>query len=79
MSDERRHLNLHDATVFWGTLVGFFVGAIVWLLRVPKRGEETREEIVETGRTLIEHDPVKESLEEGKALAHRYHQRELEP
>ncbi|MEL7433692.1 MAG: YtxH domain-containing protein [Chloroflexota bacterium] len=77
MSDEQhnqpnRRLNLHDATVFWGTLIGFFIGGILWLFRVPKRGEDTRHEIVSTSREIIERDPVKESLAEGKALAQEH-------
>ena len=68
---------LHDATVFWGAIIGFFVGTIVWLFRVPKRGEDTRQDIVETGRDLIDRDPVKDSLAEGKALAQERHQKLL--
>lgn len=68
---------LHDATVFWGAIIGFFAGAIVWLFRVPKRGEDTRQEIVETGRDIIDRDPVKDSLAEGKALAQEHRQKLL--
>lgn len=73
---KRPKIHLHDASVFWGTIIGFFVGAFVWLFRVSKRGEDTRKEIVETGRDIIERDPVKESLEEGKALAKQHQQSE---
>jgi|GEM_PF-6147665 len=71
---KRPKIHLHDASVFWGTIIGFLVGAIVWLFRVPKRGEDTRKDIVETGRDIIERDPVKDSLEEGKTLAKQHQQ-----
>lgn len=67
-------VKLHDVTLFWGTIIGFFVGAIVWLFRVPKRGEDTRQEIIETGRDIIDRDPIKDSLAEGKALAQKRRQ-----
>ena len=65
---------LHDATVFWSTILGFITGALVWLWHVPKRGEDTRQEIVTTGRDMIEHDPVKDSLQAGKELARQHQQ-----
>jgi hypothetical protein len=54
-----------DGLLFWGLIVGFFTGAIVWLFNVPKRGDDTRQGI----KDRIESDPAKESIAEGKALA----------
>jgi gas vesicle protein len=68
MSDEQRG-RLDETTFFWGTLLGFVLGAIAWFFRVPRRGEETREQIAETGRDLVARDSVNDSLEEGRALA----------
>ncbi len=77
MSDEPRRLD--ETTFFWGTLIGFLIGAIAWLFRVPRRGEETREQIVETGRDLVTRDSVSESLEEGRSLAHQHRDSTLKP
>lgn len=68
MSEESR-TRLDETTFFWGTLLGFVVGAIVWFFRVPRRGQETREQIVETSRDIITRDAVDDSLAEGRALA----------
>ncbi len=68
MSDEQRS-RLDDTTFFWGAVIGFVVGALVWFFRVPRRGTETRERIAKTGQDLITRDSVEESLQEGRALA----------
>lgn len=68
MSDDSRS-RLDETTFFWGTLLGFFVGAIIWIFLVPRRGEDTRDQIVETSRNLVTRDAVNDSLEEGRALA----------
>jgi len=68
MSDAPR-TRLDETTFFWGTLLGFVVGAIVWFFRVPRRGQETRDQIVETSRDIITRDAVNDSLEEGRTLA----------
>lgn len=67
-------VKFHDVTLFWGTIIGFVAGAIIWLFRVPKRGEDTRQDIIETGRDLIDRDPVKDSMAEGKSLAQKHRQ-----
>lgn len=71
-------IKFHDSTVFWGALVGFVAGAIVWLFRVPKRGEDTRQDIIQTGRDIVDRDPVKDSLAEGKSLAKEHRQKMLD-
>lgn len=68
MSDAPEN-RLDEGTLFWGAILGFVIGAIAWLFRVPRRGEQTRDQIVETGRDFVTRDSVNESLEEGRALA----------
>lgn len=52
MSD-RKPTHLDDSSIFLGVIIGFIMGVIVWLFHVPKRGEDTRQEIVDTGKTII--------------------------
>lgn len=54
-----------DGLLFWGMIIGFITGAIVWLFNVPKRGDDTRQDI----KARIESDPAQASIAEGKALA----------
>jgi gas vesicle protein len=70
--------NLDDGAVFWGTMIGFLTGAIVWFFNVPRRGIITRKALRGAGDNLLERleatDPVTESMEEGKALARQRQQ-----
>lgn len=52
MSD-RKPSHLDDSSIFWGAIIGFVIGSIVWLFHVPKRGEDTRKDIVDAGKAII--------------------------
>lgn len=52
MSD-RKPIHLDDSSIFWGAIIGFIMGAIVWLFHVPKRGEATRKDIIDTSKAII--------------------------
>jgi gas vesicle protein len=64
---------LHEASVLQGFLVGFLVGALLWLWRLPQRGAANRERLVNAPRDLREKldatEAVSQSIAEGKALA----------
>jgi gas vesicle protein len=70
--------NLDDGAVFWGAILGFMAGAIVWFFNLPRRGIITRQTLRGAGDNLRERleatDPVTESIEEGKALARQRQQ-----
>lgn len=66
---ETSRFRLDEGAFFWGAIVGFFVGALVWLWRVPQRGTETRQRLLNSGKELIERDSLEESLAEGRAIA----------
>jgi gas vesicle protein len=73
---------LDGGLLVFGLLVGLVGGAIVGLLNAPRSGLATRNQITssvsETGETLrntvervAPHDPIGESIAEGKAAARR--------
>jgi gas vesicle protein len=61
---ERKPTHLDDSSIFWGAIIGFIVGAIVWMFHVPKRGEDTRKEIVDNGKSIIVHKSRGDNKEE---------------
>jgi len=68
---ERKPGHLDDASVFWGAIIGFIVGAVVWLFHVPKRGEDTRKEIVDTGKAIIEQKTEEDSSKKASSSEKR--------
>jgi hypothetical protein len=74
--DESR--NLDDSAVFWGAMLGFITGAIIWFFNLPRRGLITRHTLRDAESNLRERleaaDPVTASMEEGKALARQRQQ-----
>jgi gas vesicle protein len=64
---ERKATQLDDLSIFWGAIIGFIVGAIVWIFHVPKRGEDTRKEIVDSSKSIIGHKSRKDNKEEDDA------------
>ena len=71
--DEKVTEQLDEGAVFWGAIVGFMVGGLVWFFNAPRRGLITRKALRGAGDNLRERleatDPVTDSIEEGKALA----------
>lgn len=63
-----------DDTVFWGLILGFFSGMVAWFFRVPKRGEDTRHDIVNVGKNVVGTDPAHSSLEQGRRIARQRQQ-----
>jgi gas vesicle protein len=62
--NERKPSHLDVSTVFWGIIIGFIVGVVVWLFHVPKHGKDTRKEIVNIGKTIIGKKPEEGILKE---------------
>lgn len=64
-----------DETVFWGAMIGFIIGAVVWFFNVPARGIVARQRLRnapdELREQLAQQDAVTNSIEEGKQIARR--------
>lgn len=64
--------------LFGGFIIGLIAGGVVTLFRLPRSGSAVRKEIAEKGETLrdkldtvVQSDPLAESMAEGKAAARR--------
>lgn len=73
--NDRQLTGLDVSTLIWGLLLGMIIGGAVAMFRAPRSGQETRQQLAESGQALREKltpvDPVTESLAEGKAAARR--------
>ena len=68
--------SLDSGLLLGGFVIGLFIGGIAALFRTPRSGPDARQQLVETGDTIREkiesaivHDPVADSMAEGKAAA----------
>jgi len=66
---------IDEQSLFWGVVLGIFVGAATWLFHSPQRGLIARGGLWGAGKALRQRieaqDPVADSLAEGKAVARR--------
>ena len=65
-------------TFIAGFLIGILAGGVAALFKVPQSGQQTRQQISETGDNLLNKlesavpsDPIADGLAEGKAAARR--------
>ena len=77
MSDNQEN-SLDSGLLLGGFVIGLIVGGVAALFRTPRSGNDVRHQLVESGDSLrgklesvIVHDPVAESMAEGKAAARR--------
>ena len=67
---DRKPSHLDDKSLIWGAIIGFILGAIIWLFHVPKRGDDTRKEIVDNAKSLVgqkqEEDSKEDTLKENR-------------
>lgn len=73
MATNDTHERLHEPSVLQGFLMGFLIGALLWLWRLPQRGAANRERLANAPRDLREKldatEAVSQSIAEGKTLA----------
>lgn len=75
-NDVQNHNERFDeGTLFWGAIIGFILGGLVWFFNVPFRGVVTRGNLRNAPRTLRDQidqqEAIDSSIEEGKAIARR--------
>jgi gas vesicle protein len=58
---------LNPVGVITGIILGLIGGGLVALFRVPKSGQETRQQI----RRFFQNDPIEVQIEQAKAAAHQ--------
>jgi len=75
MSDNQEN-GLDGGLLLGGFIIGLIVGGIAAFFRAPRSGTDIRQQLVESGdsirgklESVIVHDPVADSMAEGKAAA----------
>jgi gas vesicle protein len=78
MNTDNQLERIDSGLLLGGFVIGLIVGGIVTLFRAPRSGSILRQELSERGDairekldTVIQSDPMAESMAEGKAAAHR--------
>ena len=64
----KKPTHLDDRNIVLGAILGFIMGSIIWLFYLPRRGEETREQISNTAKKLGGQKPDDTSHTQGKAV-----------